>query len=225
MVEYQLIRRAASETPSRGDARPDTHLGYQQGGFGPVEPPCLCPLPSASRDYCQLNPSESDVTMQRGMFPFYRQMLLGKVRSKDRAFSPSSKCSVWAGNANSRGEGLRLLLCSAGIKPTEPKPESNPLKPTNVDPEPPEPAKKIKIRLADRKERTIQSMMATSYWSPDGKPISANQMIERLFGQLPRFFKDEDELRRLWSKPETRKALLQRPKRVLVRSSFPKLAG
>ncbi|MGY3547095.1 EcoAI/FtnUII family type I restriction enzme subunit R [Bradyrhizobium sp. USDA 4469] len=67
----------------------------------------------------------------------------------------------------------------------------------------------IKIRLADGKERTIQSMMATSYWSPDGKPISANQMIEKLFGELPRLFKDEDELRKLWSKPDTRKALLQ----------------
>jgi type I restriction enzyme, R subunit len=74
----------------------------------------------------------------------------------------------------------------------------------------PEPKpKKIKIRLADGKERTIQSMMATSYWSPDGKPISANQMIEKLFGELPSFFKDEDELRRLWSKPDTRRALLQ----------------
>jgi type I restriction enzyme R subunit len=68
--------------------------------------------------------------------------------------------------------------------------------------------KKIKIRLADGKERTIQSMMATSYWSPDGKPISANQMIENLFGELPRLFKDEDALRGLWSKPDTRKALL-----------------
>ena len=34
-------------------------------------------------------------------------------------------------------------------------------------------------------------------------------MVEKLFGELPRFFKDEDELRRLWSKPDTRKALLQ----------------
>jgi type I restriction enzyme, R subunit len=33
-------------------------------------------------------------------------------------------------------------------------------------------------------------------------------MIEKLFGELPRFFKDEDELRRLWSEPGTRKALL-----------------
>jgi type I restriction enzyme R subunit len=69
--------------------------------------------------------------------------------------------------------------------------------------------KKIKIKLADGKERTIQSMMATSYWSPDGKPISANQMVEKLYGELPRFFKDEDELRKLWSLPATRKALLQ----------------
>ncbi len=77
------------------------------------------------------------------------------------------------------------------------------------DPEPPERPKKIKIKLADGKERTIQSMMATTYWSPDGKPISANQMVETLYGELPHYFKDEDELRRLWSKPDTRKALLQ----------------
>ena len=76
--------------------------------------------------------------------------------------------------------------------------------------EPPsERPRKIVIKLADGKERVIQHMMATSYWSPDGKPISANQMVEQLFGELPRFFKDEDELRRLWSKPDTRKALLQ----------------
>lgn len=74
---------------------------------------------------------------------------------------------------------------------------------------PPDRPKQIKIKLADGKERTIQHMMATSYWSADGKPISANQMVEQLFGALPHFFKDEDELRRLWSQPATRKALLQ----------------
>jgi type I restriction enzyme R subunit len=52
-------------------------------------------------------------------------------------------------------------------------------------------------------------MMATSYWSADGKPISANQMVEDLFGELPHFFKDEDELRKIWSRPDTRKALLE----------------
>src|SRR6516225_285360 len=68
--------------------------------------------------------------------------------------------------------------------------------------------KKIRIKLADGKERTIQHMMATTFWSPDGRPISAAQFVERLFGELPQFFKDEDELRRIWSRPDTRKALL-----------------
>jgi len=51
-------------------------------------------------------------------------------------------------------------------------------------------------------------MMATSFWSPDGKPMSAVQFMERLFGDLPELFKDEDELRKLWSKPDTRRKLL-----------------
>ncbi|MFH1690566.1 MAG: DEAD/DEAH box helicase family protein [Candidatus Eisenbacteria bacterium] len=68
---------------------------------------------------------------------------------------------------------------------------------------------KIKVKLADGKERTIQHMMATSYWSPDGKPMSASQFVERLFGELPELFKDEDELRKLWGKPDTRKKLLE----------------
>jgi type I restriction enzyme R subunit len=82
--------------------------------------------------------------------------------------------------------------------------------PTPGEPdEPIEKPKRINIKLADGKERVIQSMMATSYWSADGKPISANQMVENLFGELPHLFKDEDELRKLWGLPDTRKALLQ----------------
>jgi type I restriction enzyme R subunit len=68
---------------------------------------------------------------------------------------------------------------------------------------------KVKIRLADGKERTIQHMQATTFWSPDGKPMSAADFIERLYGDLPELFKDEDELRTLWGQPDTRKALLE----------------
>jgi len=64
------------------------------------------------------------------------------------------------------------------------------------------------IRLADGKERTIQHMVATSFWSPDGKPMSANEFVEKLYGDLPELFKDENELRRLWSSPDTRRKLL-----------------
>ena len=67
---------------------------------------------------------------------------------------------------------------------------------------------KIKIELADGKARKIQHMSATSFWHPDGSPMSATEFMEDLFGKLPEFFKDEDELRTLWSEPGTRKKLL-----------------
>ncbi|HOB51126.1 MAG TPA: DEAD/DEAH box helicase family protein [Acidobacteriota bacterium] len=68
---------------------------------------------------------------------------------------------------------------------------------------------RVKVKLADGKERTIQHMMMTSFWHPDGTPMSAQQFMELLFGKLPYFFKDEAELRAIWSAPDTRKKLLQ----------------
>jgi type I restriction enzyme, R subunit len=52
-------------------------------------------------------------------------------------------------------------------------------------------------------------MTATTFWSADGKPMSAAQFLESLFGALPEFFKNEDELRALWSAPDTRRKLLE----------------
>src|SRR5207253_3515399 len=68
---------------------------------------------------------------------------------------------------------------------------------------------KATVKLADGKERSIQHMVATAFWHPDGTPMSAQQFMESLFGELPEFFKDEAELRALWSVPDTRKKLLQ----------------
>ena len=70
--------------------------------------------------------------------------------------------------------------------------------------------KKVRIKLKDGKEREIQHMIATSFWSADGKPISAEEFLHNLFGVLPEFFKSEDELRTIWSNPITRKTLLEK---------------
>ncbi len=78
-----------------------------------------------------------------------------------------------------------------------------------LDPEPYPRPTKVKIKLADGKSRTIQHMMVTSFWHPDGTPMSAQQFLEMLFGKIPEFFKNEDELRALWSAPDTRAKLLQ----------------
>jgi type I restriction enzyme R subunit len=69
---------------------------------------------------------------------------------------------------------------------------------------------KIKVKLKDGKEREIQSMISTSFWSADGKPISAEEFLNNLFGELPNLFKSEDELRTLWSNPLTRRILLEK---------------
>jgi type I restriction enzyme R subunit len=78
--------------------------------------------------------------------------------------------------------------------------------------------KKVKIKLRDGKEREIQHMISTSFWSADGKPVSAEEFMNNMFGELPNLFKNEEELRLLWSKPNTRKELLNK----LEVAGFPK---
>jgi type I restriction enzyme R subunit len=91
------------------------------------------------------------------------------------------------------------------------KPPKPPGERISEPPPPPyEPKGKIKIKLRDGKEREIQHMIAASFWSADGKPISAEEFLNGLFGALPDFFKSEDELRRIWSNPITRRALLEK---------------
>ncbi|MCX6220816.1 MAG: DEAD/DEAH box helicase family protein [Bacteroidia bacterium] len=70
--------------------------------------------------------------------------------------------------------------------------------------------KKVKVKLKDGKEREIQHMISTSFWNADGKPISAEEFLNNLFGTLPDFFKSEEELRAIWSNPLTRKTLLEK---------------
>lgn len=110
------------------------------------------------------------------------------------------------------------IPCTCEVKPPEPCPVCGqiPCECEQPDPEPCpvcgehpcECEKKVKIKLADGKERTIQHMTATTFWDVDGKPISAAQFVEKLYGELPELFKNEDELRLLWGQPDTRKKLL-----------------
>ena len=75
---------------------------------------------------------------------------------------------------------------------------------------PEEQKKKLKIRLRDGKEREIQHMISTSFWGPDGKPISLQEFLDNMFGVMPEFFKSEEGLRKIWSNPTTRKAFLEK---------------
>jgi type I restriction enzyme R subunit len=101
--------------------------------------------------------------------------------------------------------------------PVEPdSPTSSTLqKPPELDmagtltPEAPDKLEKIRVKLADGKVREIDYMMSTTFWNQDGQQVTARQFLEQLFGQLPDFFTNEAELRRLWSSPDTRQQLLE----------------
>ena len=71
----------------------------------------------------------------------------------------------------------------------------------------PEPEPITTIKLGEGREVKIINTH-TSFWDASGTPISAKEFIEKLFNTLPTFFKSEDELKEIWSKPETRKKLL-----------------
>ena len=68
---------------------------------------------------------------------------------------------------------------------------------------------KVKVRLADGKERAIRHIMLTTLWHPDGTPLSAQQFRELLFGKLTDFFQSQAELRALGRAPDTRAKWLQ----------------
>ena len=67
----------------------------------------------------------------------------------------------------------------------------------------------VEVKLSPGKALSIDSMISTSFWSADGSMISAEEFIKQLFGDLPAFFENEDQLRKIWSKPSTRKKLLE----------------
>ena len=95
-------------------------------------------------------------------------------------------------------------------EPKEPKEPREPKEPP-IPPESPEgPKRKLKIKLRDGKEREIQHMISTSFWNADGKPISIQEFMDSMFGAMPEFFKNEEELRKIWSSPITRKAFLEK---------------
>ncbi len=113
------------------------------------------------------------------------------------------------------------MPCTCVIDPPKPCPACGQV-PCVCEKEPPEPCPecgqspctcnkrgKVKVKLADGKTRMLQHMSATSFWSPEGTPMSAAQFIQRLFGDLPELFRDEDELRALWGRPDTRRKLLE----------------
>jgi type I restriction enzyme R subunit len=84
-------------------------------------------------------------------------------------------------------------------------PSSGPIDPPVVKRE------KVIIKLADGKDREFQHMTSKMFYSVDGTPMSLTEFIQSLFNtlEMPDLFKNEDELRAIWSVPSTRAQLLK----------------
>ncbi|EIU3494652.1 hypothetical protein L4P75_005733, partial [Pseudomonas aeruginosa] len=100
------------------------------------------------------------------------------------------------------------------LPPEEPKGTPSSAGPADPPPDPPgggtsEPPSTIIVKLADGKDRHIRYVAATTYWSHDGRPITAKEFMEQLFGDLGALLESEDELRRIWSDPERREAFMR----------------
>ncbi|WP_424984627.1 EcoAI/FtnUII family type I restriction enzme subunit R [Microbulbifer sp. S227A] len=88
------------------------------------------------------------------------------------------------------------------VDPPRPGPDIDPPEPGSDDDDPPR--EKIIVKLSDGKARQIAYLSTTTYWGPDGKPMSAKEFLERLCGDLTGIVADEDQLRTVWSDPDTR---------------------
>jgi superfamily II DNA or RNA helicase len=136
------------------------------------------------------------------------------------------------------GRGTRLFdgknfftiydFVNASERFKDPEWDGEPIEPIEVDPTPTpepdddiptvveeggesfEPKTRIKIKLGKGRELTIEHSIATTFIGPDGKPMTVQEFLNSLFGKLPDLFNSEDELRKIWSNPLTRKTLLEK---------------
>lgn len=97
---------------------------------------------------------------------------------------------------------------TGGKKPgTKPSSETGENTPPGIIADPPMPQPPAKITLGGGREVKIVNNR-TSFYDASGKPISAKEFIEKLFHKLPDFFHSEEELRKIWSAPDTRRQFL-----------------
>ena len=70
--------------------------------------------------------------------------------------------------------------------------------------------KTVVIKLSDGKTRSIRYQTEMMFWSPEGKPVTANDFIKIMYGKLPDFYSSLDDLQAQWADPQTREQLIDK---------------
>ena len=69
---------------------------------------------------------------------------------------------------------------------------------------------RLEIRLSDGRTRKIRFIKSDMFWGADGKPVSAEDFLKAMFGQMPEFYTSIEDLREKWSSPKMREELLDK---------------
>lgn len=105
------------------------------------------------------------------------------------------------------------------LPPAEPgedkEPRDGPGEPQPPPPPPPPPTEKLTVRLSDSREIKVIDL-EIRYIDETGRPLSAQQFIEKLMQRLPGLISSEDEFREIWSDPDRREEFIRK----LVEAGF-----
>jgi type I restriction enzyme R subunit len=71
----------------------------------------------------------------------------------------------------------------------------------------------VEIKLRDGTSRIVHTIK-TTFYNTDGKQVDIKEFLTTLFGKLPDFFRNEEQLREVWADPNTRDNLLNQLKNI-----------
>jgi type I restriction enzyme R subunit len=93
-----------------------------------------------------------------------------------------------------------------GNEKTSRKPQTNTVEEPNEE----YGEKKEKLIIELSNGRTLKVIdVDTRYIDENGKPLTVREFLEKLVGELPAIYQDENHLRKIWANPDTRKELLE----------------
>lgn len=129
---------------------------------------------------------------------------------QDPAWDGEPVCPVCGNNPCTCEEGDSDGETEGGGDACEPNPDYNKEPRKDDDKEEVEKPERLEIRLSDGRTRKIRFIKSDMFWGADGKPVSAEEFLRAMFGQMPEFYTSLEDLREKWSSPKTREELLDR---------------
>ena len=129
---------------------------------------------------------------------------------QDPAWDGEPVCPVCGNNPCTCEEGDSDGEAGGGGDACEPNPDYNKKPRKDDDKEEVEKPERLEIRLSDGRTRRIRFIKSDMFWGAGGKPVSAEEFLKAMFGQMPEFYTSLEDLREKWSSPKTREELLDR---------------